>query len=182
MSSLTSHMLHLVIICSIQVARVHSMSIERNMETSLLSGALHSLYNQFGNSILKIFSFLVIHSHDRTSSITRVHATTWDYFTKELDHCFIISPKVVKEEIMTDINDLVQEFQTSSNGAIAASLFAMHRLFDILLQCFRLFNVCFNIISVLRPTSTQLITIYRHRQTATLPCFIATSHLTTESA
>ena len=58
------------------------------------------------------------------------------------------------EEIMTDINDLVQEFQTSSNGAIAASLFAIRRLYDILLECFRLFNVCFDVISVLRPTST----------------------------
>ena len=56
---------------------------------------------------------------------------------------------------MTDINDLVQEFQTSSNnGAIAASLFAMRRLFEIVLGCFCFFNVCFDIISVLRPTST----------------------------
>ena len=54
------------------------------------------------------------------------------------------------EEIMTDINDLVQELQTSSNGAIAESLFAMRRLYEILL----LLNVCFDIISVLRPTST----------------------------
>ena len=55
---------------------------------------------------------------------------------------------------MTDINDLVQKFQTSSNGAIAASLFAMRRLFEILLECSQWFNVCFDIISVLRPTST----------------------------
>ena len=55
---------------------------------------------------------------------------------------------------MTNINDLVQEFQTSSNGATAASLFAMRRLFQILLKCFRFFNVCFDIISVLRPMST----------------------------
>ena len=88
------------------------------------------------------------------SSITRVHATTWDYFTESLKGRFICSPKVVMEEIMTDVNDLVQEFQTSSNGAIAASLFAMRRLYDIFLECFRLFNVCFDIISVLRPTST----------------------------
>ena len=125
------------------------------MKTSLLSGALHSLYNQFGNSFFKIFSFLITHSHDdRMSSITRVHATTWDYFTESLKGRFICSPKVVMEEIMTDINDLVQEFQTSSNGAIAASLFAMRRLYDIFLECFRLFNVCFDVISVLRPTST----------------------------
>ena len=124
------------------------------MKTNLLSGALHSLYNQFGNSILKNFNFLIIHSHDRTSSITRVHTTTWNYFTDSLEDRFIESPKVVMEEIMTDINDLVQEFQTSSNGAIAASLFAMRRLYEILLKCFRLFNVCFDIISVLRSMST----------------------------
>ena len=88
------------------------------------------------------------------SSITRVHTTTWNYFTDSLAHRFICSPKVVMEEIMTDINDLVQELQTSSNGAIAESLFAMRRLYEILLKCFRLFNVCFDIISVLRPTST----------------------------
>ena len=88
------------------------------------------------------------------SSINRVHATTWDYFTESLKGRFIRSPKVVMEEIMTDINDLVQEFQTSSNGAVGTSLFAMRRLYEILLKCFRLFNVCFDIISVLRLTST----------------------------
>ena len=88
------------------------------------------------------------------SSITRVHTTTWNYFTDSLEDRFTESPKVVIEEIMTDINDLVQEFQTSSNGAIAESLFAIRRLYDILLKCFRLINVCFDIISVLRPTST----------------------------
>ena len=88
------------------------------------------------------------------SSITRIHATTWDYFTEYLKDRFIRSPKVVMEEIMTDINDLVRELQTSSNGAIAESLFAMRRLYEILLKCFPLFNVCFDIISVLRPTST----------------------------
>jgi hypothetical protein len=31
--------------CSIQVARAHSMSIDRNMKTRLLYGALHSLCN-----------------------------------------------------------------------------------------------------------------------------------------
>jgi hypothetical protein len=57
-----------------------------------------------------IFSLLIIHNHDRTSSITRVlHTTTWDYFTSRLPDRFSHSPKVVKEAIMTDINDLVQE-------------------------------------------------------------------------
>ena len=41
---------------------------------------------------------------------------------------------------MTDINDLVQEFLTSSNGVVGASLIAMRRLFGIL-------RVCFDIIS-----------------------------------
>ena len=42
------HMLHLVIFCLIQVARVHSMSIKMNMKLRLLYGALHSLCNRFG--------------------------------------------------------------------------------------------------------------------------------------
>ena len=88
------------------------------------------------------------------SSITNVHASTWNYFANSLSKRFIRSPKVVMEEIMTDINDLVQEFQTSSNGAFAECLFSMRRLFEILLKCFQLFNVCFDIISVLRSTST----------------------------
>ena len=85
-----------------------------------------------------IFSLLIIHSHDRTSSITRVHTTTWDYFTKRLARRFIDSPEVVKEEIMTDINDLVQEFWTSSNGAVGTSFFGMRSgcLFEILQWCF----------------------------------------------
>ena len=105
-----------------------------------------------------IFSFLVIHSHDRTSSITRVHTTTWDYFTKRLALRFIDSPEVVKEEIMTNINDLVQEFWTSSNGAVGTSFFAMRSgcLFKILQECFNslendvMARVCFDVISFLR--------------------------------
>ena len=90
------------------------------MKASLLYGALHLLYNRFGNSIVKVFSFLIIHSHhDRVSSIARVHASTWDYFaelffTECLTGRFKRSPEVVGAEIMTDINDLVQEFWTSS--------------------------------------------------------------------
>ena len=118
------------------------------MKTSLLYGALHSLYNQFGNSVFKIFSFLIIHSHDRASSITRVHTTTWNYFTECLADRFFRSPEEVKEEIMTDINDLVQEFRTSSNGAVGASFIAMRRLLETLLGYFNFLNVCFDIISV----------------------------------
>ena len=128
------------------------------MKNSLLSGALHSLYNQFRNSIYKIFSFLIIHSHDRTSSITRVHARTWDYFTEGLENSledlFLNSPEVVKEEIMTDINDLVQgsEFATSIN--LNGAVFAMRssRLLGILQRCFNSlenelkYMVCFDMI------------------------------------
>ena len=72
------------------------------------------------------------------SSITRVlHTTTWSYFTSRLSDRFIRSPNVVKEAIMTDINDLVQEFwRTSTDGTDGETLFAMRRLFEILQKCF----------------------------------------------
>ena len=77
------------------------------------------------------------------SSITRVlHNTTWDYFTTRLPRRFFNSPKIVKEAIMTDINDLVQEFWTSSDGAVGASFFAMRRLFEVLRGCFDFLEVC----------------------------------------
>ena len=101
--------------------------------------------------IFTLFKSL-IHNHDRMSPITRVlHTTTWDYFTLRLPDRFSHSPKVVKEAIMTDINDLVQEFwRISSDGAVGASFFAMRRLFKILQECFDFFDVChgFDIISV----------------------------------
>jgi hypothetical protein len=77
------------------------------------------------------------------SSIARVlHTTTWDYFIRRLANRFIRSPKVVKEEIMRDINDLVQEFWTTSGDeAVGASFFAMRRLLEILQHCLDL--VCF---------------------------------------
>ena len=96
-----------------------------------------------------IFSLLIIHNHDRMSSITRVlHPITWVYFVSRLPGRFIRSTKVVKEAIMTDINDTVQEFlRTSSDGAVGASFFAVRRLFEILRRCYIL-EVCFDIISV----------------------------------
>jgi hypothetical protein len=104
-----------------------------------------------------IFGLLIIHDYNRTSFITRVlHATTWDYFTSELHHRFFFSGKVVKEAIMADINDFVQEFSKISSD-IWASFFAMSHLFEILERCFPVLNVCFDIISVLRLPSTQLI-------------------------
>ena len=103
-----------------------------------------------------IISLLIIHNHDRMSSITRVlHTATWFYFTSRLPDRFSRSPKVVKEAIMTDINDLVQEFwRTSRDGAVRVSFFAMRRLFEILQRCFVILEVCFDIISVLRLPST----------------------------
>ena len=89
-----------------------------------------------------IISLLIIHDHDRMSPITRVlHTATWDFFTSSLPHRFRHSPREVKEAIMTDINDLVQEL-TSSNGAVEASFFAMFRLHDILQACFHCLGVC----------------------------------------
>ena len=90
-----------------------------------------------------IFTLLLIHKHDRGSSITRVlHTATWDYFTSCLPDRFIYSPDEVKEVIMTDINDLVQEFwSTSSDGA--ASTFATRRLHEILRRCLEVLEVCF---------------------------------------
>ena len=90
-----------------------------------------------------IFSLLIIHNRDRMSSIARVlHTTTWDYFTNYLASRFIRSPKVVKEEIMANINGLVQEFRMFRDGAIESSV-AMCRLLEIL-------QVCFDIIPFLR--------------------------------
>ena len=103
-----------------------------------------------------IFNLSIIHIHDRMSSgITRVsHTATWAYFTKRLPNRFIRSPKLVKEAIMTDINDLVQEFWTSINGTVGASFFAMRRLLEILQGCFDFLEVCFDIISAFVSVST----------------------------
>jgi hypothetical protein len=84
-----------------------------------------------------IFSLLIIHNHNRMSSITQVlHTTTWDFFATYLSGRFSNSPEAVKEAIMADINDFVQDFwRTSSDGAVGASLVAMRRLFEILQEC-----------------------------------------------
>jgi len=101
--------------------------------------------------ILMIFSLLTIHGHDRMSSITRVlHTTTWYYFTERLPVRFSHSPTVVKEVIMADINDLVQEFwRTSSDGAVRATFFSMSCLLKNLRECFNISVLCFDIISAL---------------------------------
>ena len=133
-----------------------------------------------------IFSILIILNHYRmSSSITRFsHTTTWDYFTESLEDCFIRSPKVVKEEIITDVSELVQEFRmTSNDGAVGESFkfFAMRRLVEVLEQCFDSLEVRFGIICFLRLLLALLIKIYRCRQ-APFPGDIATNRLTTESA
>ena len=97
-----------------------------------------------------IFSLLIIHSHDRMSSITWVlHTATWSFFTSDLPYRFRRSPKVVKEAIMTDINDLVQEFWRNSSGVtIGAPFFEMRCLLGILEKCIVLLGVRFGIASV----------------------------------
>ena len=82
--------------------------------------------------------------------MTRVlHTTTWDYFTSQLPDRFCRSPKLVKEVIMIDINDLVQELcRTSSDGDVGTSFFAMRGLYDILHRCFDNLEVCFDIILI----------------------------------
>ena len=89
-----------------------------------------------------IFNLLIIHNYDRRSSITRVlHAATWNYFISYLPSRFYRSPNVVKEAIMTDIHDLVQEFWgTSTDGADGESIIAMCSLNEILGRCL---EVCF---------------------------------------
>ena len=98
-----------------------------------------------------IFSLLIIHDHERMSSITRVlHTSTWDFLSSRLPYRLRHSPRVVKEAIMTDIDDLVQELMTSSDEAVGVSFFELRRLLGILqvLQVcfrFRFWEVCFDI-------------------------------------
>ena len=74
-----------------------------------------------------------------TSSITRVlHAATWNHFISYLREHFSRSQKVVKESIMTDINDLVQEFWSTSTDVVdGKSIFAMGLLHKILRVCLK---------------------------------------------
>ena len=113
-----------------------------------------------------IFRLLIIYNHDRMSSITRIlHPKTWVYFTSRLPNRFNRSPKEVKEAIMTDINDLVQEFwRTSSIRDIGASFVAMRRLFEILETCS---EVCV-IISVFATTVGLANKVYSRQQSPIL--------------
>ena len=94
------------------------------------------------------------------SSNARVlHAATWNYFTSaylyNLPDRFHRSPKAVKDAIMTDISDLVQEF-TGTSSDVGASLFAMRRLLEALQQCFDISEVCFDIIISIFGTAVDL--------------------------
>ena len=91
-----------------------------------------------------IFSLLIIHNHDRMSSTRVLHTATWKYFISFLPDRFSRSPKVVKEAIMTDIDDLVREFwRSSSDGVVGSSFIEMRRLLEILQDCFDNLEVCF---------------------------------------
>ena len=64
------------------------------------------------------------------------HSKTWDYFKSHLAVYFIHSPKIVKDVIMTDINNLVQEFwKISSDGAVDVFFPPMGCLMRILKVC-----------------------------------------------
>ena len=84
-----------------------------------------------------------------------LHTTTWAYFTSRLRDRFLCSPKVVKEAIMTNIDDLVREFwRTSSDRDVGASFFAIRRLFKILHKCFKSLKVCLILFPFLQLPST----------------------------
>ena len=100
-----------------------------------------------------IFSLLIIHNHDslRMPINRLLHTTTWDFFTSQLPVHLSPSPKVVKNAIMTDINDLVQGSKlkrTLREGTVGGSVFEMRRLLKILQKCFDTIEVSFVIISV----------------------------------
>ena len=91
-------------------------------------------------------------------SITRVlHPKTWVYFsTSDLSRRFCRSSIAVHDTIVTDINDLVQEFwRISSDVDVGvSSFFAMRELFCILERCCNIVKVRYDVIFVLRLLST----------------------------
>ena len=116
----------------------------------------------------------IIHNHDRMSSTTRIlHPATWDYFTSRLPDCISRSPKVVREAIMTDVNNLVQEFwSTSNDGAVwlfGTSFFPMRRLFGVLQKCLGILEVRSSIISVFSDCRRLLLMKIYRQQTGAIP-------------
>ena len=70
-----------------------------------------------------IFSLLIIHNHDRMSSITcDLHTTTWVYFTEHLADRFIRSPKEVKEEIMCKEDNALRIISTCLVARLATGM------------------------------------------------------------
>ena len=77
-----------------------------------------------------------------------LHTATWDYFTLGLPGYFNRSSKVVKEAIMTDISDLVQEFKfwrSDGTVTVGAFFFPMRHLFKVLEICVNTLKVRFDV-------------------------------------
>jgi hypothetical protein len=106
------------------------------------SGPFHVNLQEYDNQItLRSFALIIQLIRSWTIyPITRdLHFTTWVYFDSCLPDRFGRSPTVVKEAIMADINDLVQNFgRTSSDGADGESYLSMRRLLEILQECFHI--------------------------------------------
>ena len=106
-----------------------------------------------------MYNLLIIHDHDRRSSIIPVlRAATWSFFASHLPSHFSYSPKLVKEAIMADINGLMQDsWKTSDcNEAGRKSYLAMWHLLDVLQECLYIFDVRFNLISVFATADKDL--------------------------
>ena len=84
-----------------------------------------------------LVSQLDIQDRNRISSATRFpHRATWHYFKSYLPAHFMRCPKVVKDAITTDINDLMQQFwRISTDEAVDIFSLAMCRLREILQAC-----------------------------------------------
>ena len=65
-------------------------------------------------------------------------------FEVVFSHPLGLTENVVKEAIITDVNDLVQEFwRTSTDEVNGEPIFAMRHLDEILRRCQRCLEVCF---------------------------------------
>ena len=77
-----------------------------------------------------------------------LHTENWVNFTSQLPRRFFCSSIVLMEVIVTDINDLVQDFwrtRISHDGNVGAPFCAMLHLFEILQGCCDILKVCFDI-------------------------------------
>jgi len=108
------------------------------------SGPFHVNLREHKNQItLRSFALIIqwIRSWRINPTTSYPRNATWVYFTSCLPDRFYRSPTAVKEAIMTDINDLVQDFwRTSSHGTDGESFLAMRHLFEILQECFHVFE------------------------------------------